>query len=103
MRIADFKNFLFFTENPSIVKYVGQSYDHFMSRGVVGSVGIQENSLRNFSKISDKKWTFEISATFSVTFYLKNTKISDKKETFEISATFFSDFEKNWNLSDFFQ
>ena len=54
-----------------------------------------------FQKSVTKKWTFETSATFSVTFY---KKINHKKETFEISATFFSVFflknlESQWLFS----
>ena len=49
--------------------------------GWESAVGIQENSWRIFSKISDRKWTFEISVTV---FLQKDTKIRDKKETFEI-------------------
>ena len=50
-----------------------------MGPGSQSTVGIQENSWRNFSKISVKKWTFEISVTFSVTFYKKIQKSVTKR------------------------
>ena len=56
-----------------------------------GGVEIQENSFRNISKISDKKETFVISTTFSVTYPIK----TKKQNKYQLQKVDF------WNLSDF--
>ena len=59
------------------------------------AVGIQEK----FSKISGKKWTFEISATF----LQKIQKSVTKRRLLKSQRHFSVPFWKIWNLSDYFQ